>query len=219
MLIAGIDEAGRGPCLGPMVLAVATIMKREEHRLLEIGVRDSKQLNPEKREQQLGQLKGVLNELAFVEIEAEEIDSLRDRKSLNEIEAMRIGMLLNRLGEKPDIVYIDSPDVLQENFAKRIKKYISFETRLVTEHRADSTYPIVSAASIIAKVERDRRIGEIRARWGNIGSGYSHDPFTIKFLKEFIAKNKCLPSFARKSWLTSQEMLDNELQRKLGDFK
>lgn len=219
MWIAGVDEAGRGPCLGPMVLAIASIEKKQEDKLLDIGVKDSKLLNAETREAQFGQLRNVLNEFAFTAIEAEEIDLLRDRKSLNEIEAMRVGLLLNGLKTKPEIVYIDSPDILQENFAKRIKKYINFETVLKTEHKADSNYPIVSAASIIAKVERDRCIAEIAKEFGEIGSGYPHDPLTTKFLKEFISKNKCLPSFARKSWITSQDMLDKELQRKLGDFK
>ncbi len=219
MLIAGIDEAGRGPCLGPMVMAIAAIEKRDEDRLYEIGVKDSKMLKPETRQKQFAELKGTLSEFCFTAIEAHEIDSLRDRKSLNEIEAMRIGMLLNGLRKKPEVVYVDSPDIVQGNFAKRIRKYISFETVLKTEHKADINYPIVSAASIIAKVERDRCIEEIAKKHGNIGSGYSHDPLTIKFLKDFISKNKCLPAFARKSWLTSQEMLDTELQKSLGDFK
>tara|TARA_Y100000310_G_scaffold337591_1_gene425087 strand:+ start:4302 stop:4961 length:660 start_codon:yes stop_codon:yes gene_type:complete len=219
MLIAGVDEAGRGPCLGPMVLAMASLEKRDEDKLLEIGVKDSKLLSAETREKQFGQLKGVLKEFAFTAIPAEEIDSLRDHKSLNEIEAMRIGMLLNNMKEKPEIVYIDSPDILQENFGKRIQKYLDFKTILKTEHKADINYPIVSAASIIAKVERDSCINEFAKEFGEIGSGYSHDAVTIKFLREFVAKNKCLPDIARKSWLTSKEMLNEQLQKKLGEFK
>lgn len=219
MLIAGIDEAGRGPCLGPMVLAVATIEKKKEDILLEIGVKDSKLLSPEQRTEQNSQLKDILNEFSFTAIDANEIDSLRDWKSLNEIEAMRIGLLLNGLKQKPELVFIDSPDIIQDNFGKRIRKYINFETTLKTEHKADFNYPIVGAASIIAKVERDRCIEVLAKKHGNIGSGYPHDPITIKFLKEFIAKNKALPSFARKSWITSQEMLNKEFQKKLGEYK
>jgi len=218
MLIAGVDEAGRGPCLGPMVMAIATIKKKQEDKLLEIGVKDSKLLSAEERERQLGELQPVLKEFSFGAIGASEIDRLRDRKSLNEIEAMKIGALLNGLKKKPDVVFVDSPDILQENFAKRIRKYIDFETVLKTEHKADINYPIVSAASIIAKVERDAMIAKLAAKHGEIGSGYSHDPLTIKFLKDFVAKNKCLPEFARKSWLTSQNMLNKEMQKKLGEF-
>ena len=219
MLIAGIDEAGRGPCLGPMVLAIATIEKREEDRLLEIGVKDSKLLTPKMRVQQLAQIQKTVSEFSCARIAAKEIDSLRNRKSLNEIEAMRAGMLLNALKRKPEVVYVDSPDILQENFGKRLKKYISFDTVLKTEHKADANYPVVSAASIIAKVERDKCIEELASKHGKIGSGYSHDKVTIKFLKEFVSKNKKLPSFARKSWLTSQELLNREFQKKIGDFK
>ena len=219
MLIAGIDEAGRGPCLGPMVLAVAALRKKDEDVLLEIGVKDSKLLSAGERERQLVELEKVLSEFSFTAVDAAEIDELRDRKSLNEIEAMRIGLLLNAMKKKPDIVYVDSPDILQENFATRIRKYISFDTVLKTEHKADVNYPIASAASIIAKVERDRLISELAKKHGEIGSGYSHDSVTIKFLENFVAKNKCLPDFARKSWITSQNLLDKEMQKKLGDFK
>ncbi len=221
MLIAGVDEAGRGPCLGPMVLAIATIEKKEEDLLLEIGVKDSKLLAAKERVRQLSLLKGTLYEFKHTAVKAHEIDTLREKekKSLNEIEAMRVGTLLNALKKKPEIVYVDSPDIIQENFAKRIRKYISFDTTLKTEHKADSNYPIVSAASIIAKVERDRLIEKLAAKHGEIGSGYSHDAVTIKYLKDFIAKNKCLPTFARKSWITSQNMLSAEFQKKLGEYK
>jgi ribonuclease HII len=219
MLIAGIDEAGRGPCLGPMVLAVATVEKRDEDCLLEIGVKDSKLLSPAVRVQQNGQLRKALKEFCVTRVGASEIDKLRDRQSLNEIEAMRAGLLLNSLKKKPDIVYIDSPDIIQENFGKRIEKYISFDTILKTEHKADMNYPIVSAASILAKVDRDKCIERLAKKHGNIGSGYPHDADTISFMKKFVAKNKKLPSFARKSWSTSQKMLNGELQSSLGEFK
>ena len=158
MLIAGIDEAGRGPVFGPMVLAVASIEKAHEEKLLEFGVKDSKLLTAKQRESQLPEIKKLVNEFLTVKILPQEIDSLRNWKSLNEIEAMRIGALLNALKEKPEIVFIDAPDIKAENFAKRIKKYIDFKTILRSEHKADVNYPIVSAASVIAKIERDEAI-------------------------------------------------------------
>ncbi|MDD5148416.1 MAG: ribonuclease HII [Candidatus ainarchaeum sp.] len=216
MLIAGIDEAGRGPVLGPMVLAVASIEKNLEERLLEIGVRDSKLLSKAQREEQFNPIKSALKEFATVHIQPEEIDSLRTWKSLNEIEAMRIGALLNNLKEKPEIVFIDAPDIKQENFGKRIRKYINFQTILRTEHKADLNYPIVSAASIIAKIERDAAIEELAKKAGcRIGSGYPHDPDTISFLNDCIKKNNQLPGFARKSWQTTRNILDKKFQKKL----
>lgn len=215
MLIAGVDEAGRGPVLGPMVLAIATIQKERETELLEIGVKDSKMLSPEKRSEQFPQIKRALNEFATCHIKPKELDALMDWKSLNEIEAMKIGLLLNNLKKKPEIVFIDSPDIIQDNFGKRIKKYLTFETILKTEHKADVNYPITSAASILAKVERDSAIAELAREFGEIGSGYSHDPTTRDYLFNFVKQNKCLPSFCRKSWDTSRQALDSQLQQKL----
>ena len=219
MLIAGVDEAGRGPTLGPLVLGIATIEKKDEGKLKKLGVKDSKLLSVAERERQLGKLPEILHEFNSVHLKAGEIDKLRIRKSLNEIEAMRIGYLLNELKEKPDVVYIDSPDPIAGNFAKRIKKYISFSTELRAEHKADINYLIVGAASIIAKVERDKAIEKLCRRYGNMGSGYPHDPTTISFLSNWVEKNKKLPNFARKSWQTSKNIENKVFQQKLGNWK
>jgi ribonuclease HII len=215
MLIAGIDEAGRGPALGPMVLTVATIEKKEEERLRKLGVKDSKLLKATERVRQHAQLKKMLYEFHSVKLEASEIDHLRDRKSLNEIEAMRIGYLLNHLKKKPKVVYVDSPDPIAKNFGKRIEKYISFDITIKAEHKADLNYPIVSAASIIAKVERDAAIQRLCRKYGRLGSGYPHDPETIAFLCNWVKKNKSLPDFARKSWETSKNVEIKVFQKKI----
>ncbi len=219
MLIAGIDEAGLGPCLGPMVLCVATIEKAEEEKLLEIGVKDSKQLTASQREKQFGQLQKVLREFRTIHILPHEMDALMDWKSLNEIEAMKIGYLLNSLKEKPEVVFIDSPDVIEKNFARRIRKYVSYGLKIKSEHKADVNYPKVSGASIIAKVERDAVIAELAKEFGEIGSGYSHDPKTIAFLENWMKHNKALPHFARKAWDTNKRILDKKFQKSLGCFE
>ncbi len=219
MLIAGIDEAGRGPALGPMVLSVATIEKKDEEKLKKLGVKDSKLLKAAERERQCTVLGKLLHEFHSVSLEASEIDLLRDRKSLNEIEAMRIGYLLNKLRKKPKVVYVDSPDPIAKNFGKRIEKYISFGITIKAEHKADTTYPIVSAASIIAKVERDAAIQRLCRKYGKLGSGYPHDPDTIAFLCNWVKKNKSLPDFARKSWETSKNVEIKVFQKKLVEWK
>jgi len=216
MIIAGVDEAGRGPTIGPMVLAVSTI-EDSDAALKKMGVKDSKLLPPETRERLYMELQSRLKEAVSIQISAAEIDELRTRKSLNEIEAMKIGQLLNGLKEKPHLIYVDSPDPLQGFFGKRIRKYLDFETRIIAEHKSDLNYPIVGAASIIAKVERDNAIRALTAEYGEMGSGYSHDAATITFIKNWVAKNKSLPPFARKSWDTSQRLLNAEFQRKLFD--
>lgn len=218
MLIAGIDEAGRGPCLGPMVLAVTTIQKKDEEKLIGLGVKDSKQLSLGERQRQFSEIKKLVEEFNFVKVDAAEIDCLMDRKSLNEVEAMRIGYLLTYLKRKPDAIYVDSPDIIAGNFAKRIRKYISFDCIIKTEHKADENFPIVSAASIIAKVERDNEIERLSRTYGNIGSGYPSDEITIKFIKDYLQQYNSLPPIVRKNWLTSQRLLDEKYQKKLVDW-
>ncbi len=215
MLIAGIDEAGRGPCLGPLVMAVALIKKEDEEKLVELGVKDSKMLSAKERERQFPQIKKIVLESHTSHITAEEIDRLMARKSLNEIEAMHAGRLLNELSVKPDVVYVDSPDVVMAEFAKRIGKYISFPAKIVSEHKADVNYPIVSAASVLAKVERDEAIKKISGEFGEVGSGYPGDEATIKFLKNYLLHNNAFPGFVRKSWQTISDLQQEKYQKKL----
>ncbi|HLC79087.1 MAG TPA: ribonuclease HII [archaeon] len=215
MLIAGIDEAGRGPCMGPLVMAITLIDKKDEQKLIELGVKDSKMLSVKERERQEPQIKKIVKEYKSVHIGAEQIDELMKRKSLNEIEAMHAADLLNALSTKPDVVYVDSPDTVAIEFAKRIEKYISFKTKIVSEHKADVNYPIVSAASVIAKVERDGEIKKISAQFGQIGSGYPADEITIKFLKNYLLQNNDLPKFVRKSWQTISDLQEEKFQKKL----
>jgi len=215
MLIAGIDEAGRGPCLGPLVMAIALIHKEDEEKLVELGVKDSKMLSVKERERQLPEIKKIVVEFHSSHINAEEIDALMARKSLNEIEAMHAGKLINALKERPDVVYIDSPDVVMAEFGKRIEKYVSFPVKIISEHKADVNYPVVSAASVIAKVERDGEIKKISAEYGNVGSGYPHDEVTIRFLKNYLLEHSSLPGFVRQSWQTISFLQNEKFQKKL----
>ena len=215
MLIAGIDEAGRGSCLGPLVMAVTVIGKADEEKLIKIGVKDSKMLSRGAREKQFPEIKKIVLESASIHILPEAIDSIRVTKSLNEIEAMNAAKLLNGLNSKPDIVYVDSPDVVMAEFGKRIQKYLEFSTRIVSEHKADINYPVVSAASIIAKVERDNAVKELEKEFGELGSGYPHDEITIKFLKKYFIDNTEAPHFVRRSWQTIINMQEEKFQKKL----
>lgn len=215
MLIAGVDEAGRGSCLGPMVLAIAVIEKRDEPKLLELGVKDSKLLSPAARKMQFPEIKRLAREHGCVHLSAAELDSQMARHSLNEIEAMKVGQLLNNLKEAPDLVYIDCPDILTDNFEKRVSRYLSCSTILKAEHKADLNYPVVSAASVIAKVERDSAIEKLAGLWGEVGSGYPSDEVTIKFIKNYLTENRSLPDFVRVGWQTNQRILDEHYQKKL----
>ena len=201
-----------------MVIAVSCIKKNDEEKLSEIGVKDSKLLTEKERERQIVEIRKVLEESSFVKIDASEIDELRDRKSLNEVEAMRIGQLLNGLKTKPELIYVDSPDPISSNFAKRIRKYINFDANIKAEHKADVNYLIVGAASIIAKVERDHSIRELEKEYGTIGSGYPHDEVTINFLKKYLHQYNQLPVIARRSWITTQRLVDSRLQKRITNW-
>lgn len=215
MLIAGIDEAGRGPCLGPLVMAITVIEKEDEEKLIELGVKDSKITPIKVREDQYEKIKKIVSEEATSHIEAEELDELMKRKSLNEIEAMHAGKLINSLKSRPDVIYIDSPDVVMAEFGKRIEKYVSFPVKIVSEHKADVNYPVVSAASVLAKVERDAEIKKISEEFGEVGSGYPHDEQTIRFLKNYLLHHSELPKIVRHSWQTISSLKNEKFQKKL----
>jgi ribonuclease HII len=215
MIIAGIDEAGRGPCIGPLVIGIVSIDKDDEEQLIELGVKDSKLLEKEVREELYPQVKKIAKEHYTIQIPADEIDKLMNRHSLNEIEAMKAALLVNQLKLRPDIILADSPDTTESNYAERIKRYLSFKANIRSEHKADFNYVVVGAASILAKVERDNEIEEMHKKYGDFGTGYPHDERTIAFIKEFLDKNGKLPDIVRKKWSTTNDILDNKYQTKL----
>ncbi|VVC02580.1 Ribonuclease HII [Candidatus Burarchaeum australiense] len=214
-MIGGVDEAGRGCVLGPLVIGIAVAKESVAEGLLRHGVKDSKELTPKKREHLAVIVRkecGVL----VLKIIAEELNELMARHvSLNEIEAMRIAGGLMRLGEGVKRVYVDSPDTKSGKFEKRIRKYFDAPFELVCENKADANYPIVSAASIVAKVERDAEIGKIKKLVGyDFNSGYSSDPVTIAYLEKNL-HNPALQPYIRKEWKTITRMR----HRKLNDFE
>jgi len=123
---------------------------------------------------------------------------------LNRFEAEAMSRVITIF--KPDVVYVDASDVLADRFGEHIAEKLDFNLKIVSEHKADITYPIVSAASIIAKVERDMAISHLQKKYGNLGSGYPSDSNTTKFLSDWIRKFDCYPDFVRKSWKTSKRI-------------
>ncbi|MFA5126042.1 MAG: ribonuclease HII [archaeon] len=211
MLIAGIDEAGRGPCFGPMTIGISVMEKESEKELKSLGVKDSKQILPAKRKSLVNEVKKHSVEHKVIILEPIEINDLMAQHSLNEIEAIKIAELINGLKKKPEIIFIDSPDALKGAFEKRIRKYLNKtheKTKIVAENKADSTYVVVGAASILAKVKRDEEIEHLAEEFGDFGSGYPADPKTQKYLAEYVKKNKKLPPFSRIFWSTCTKALD-----------
>ena len=219
MTILGIDEAGRGAVIGPLVIAGAMAKEEDHDTIKELGVKDSKLLSPKRREELAEQLESKLLKYKIIEIPPEVIDVSRLNLgiNLNELEMKNMAEIINEL--KPKKAYVDAVDANIKNVHYQIKKYLRVDAKIIAEHKADATYPIVSAASIIAKVTRDRRIEELKEKYGEIGSGYPSDPTTKTFLSEWFKENRSFPSFVRKSWETIAEFEAKRKQTSLKEFK
>lgn len=206
LIIAGIDEAGRGPVLGPLVIALYSCQSENESKINALCKKDSKQLSAKQREEIFEQIK-KLGKINFVELSAETLNKLMEKETLNEIEAMYIAKLIKALSGEVS-VKIDLPDRYSWVFAKRMARYGI--KKYEAEHKADENHPIVAAASICAKVIRDRKIEEIKSEVGDFGSGYPSDAKTVSFLKNKENLKKA-EKYIRKKWKT----LENIKQTKL----
>lgn len=216
MLIAGIDEAGKGPVLGPMVVCMLFIDEKDVFKLKAIGVKDSKQLTPWQREKKFEELKDA-GKWDLKIISAQEIDARPG--SFNQFECEKMADLINEGSEEIGHVYIDSIEADGRRFASKLKNILKRKVTITAEPKGDVKFPVCSAASIIAKVTRDREIAKLRGKYGDFGSGYPADPKTIAFLKEWARKSEFPPVIARKTWSTVERLFGKkEKQKKLGQF-
>jgi len=219
MLICGIDDAGRGPVIGPLVIAGILVDEETLPKLISLGVKDSKLLSPKRREQLVVEILKIVKKHHVVKSSPAEIDKVVENgkrlNRLNRLEARIMAEVIRNL--QPDVVYVDASDVSAERFKQQIAEEVPFEVQIVSEHKADRTYPVVSAASIIAKVERDKEIAELRGKYGDFGSGYITDPKTVRFLGEWINTYGSYPEFVRKSWKPAKRLKDaaEKFQRRL----
>jgi ribonuclease HII len=201
---------------GPMVLCGYLIDDSKKENLKKLGVKDSKLLSAEKRTEMFGKIKKLADDVRIVKISASEIDRLRNDINLNRIEIEKMQFLINKM--KPDSVIIDAPEANTKAFASKIGKGIDIECEIIAENFADKNHLEVGAASIVAKVTRDREIKKLHGLHGNFGSGYPSDPVTVAFLRAWLKKNKEFPDFVRKSWITAQLMIKEKQQTRLGNF-
>jgi len=213
--VCGIDEAGRGAVIGPMVVAGVLIEQSRTSDLIEIGVKDSKKLTPGTRAELSKLIRDIAEAVEIVVLDALTIDSSTRRKragGLNELEARIFAKIINRL--KPDAAYIDLPSTKYSEFRALIEDRLTHKCSLILEHKADEKYPVVSAASIVAKNERDRLIEELKLKLGDFGSGYPSDSKTRRFLMELIRSREMDNPHIRSSWRTLAKIA----QRKLDEF-
>lgn len=208
MLVAGVDDAGRGCVIGPLVIAGVMMKEEDLPELTRLGAKDSKSLSAQRRENLATEIKQVATEWGIVKLTPEEIDRAVERKrkfhKLNRLEAQGMAQVIERL--KPEIAYVDASDVSEDRFKRHILECLPFEVKVVSEHKADSKYRIVSAASILAKVERDEEIAVLNDRYGDLGCGYPADPATISFLRRCLKDFGEYPEAVRKSWKTAKRV-------------
>jgi len=208
MRVAGVDDAGRGCAIGPLVIAGVLLDESRIDELRIIGVRDSKRLSPRRREELAPEIEHIASRHAFFELAPPAIDRVVKRnkklRKLNYLEAMAMAKVIRDL--RPDRAYVDPSDVLPERYAKQILRVLPEKPEMVCEHRADSKYLVVSAASILAKVRRDRIVAELRTEHGDFGSGYPHDDKTISFLEAWFRDRDWCPPFIRCSWATVERI-------------
>ncbi len=187
--------------MGPLVIAGILIENDKLDLLKDIGVKDSKLLSPNLRGKMEEQIKKVVKNYAYSVLNTEIIDrAVRSGKKLNSLEAKAMAGLISKL--EPDIVYVDAIGPIAERFAFSICRNFNSRVKIVAEHKADTEFPVVSAASILAKVKRDAMIYELKTKYGDFGSGYPSDYKTKQFLRKWMKKFGKAPPFARKSWMS-----------------
>lgn len=198
-----------------MVMAGVLIDEKDEKRLIEIEVKDSKLLTPRQREALFGKIKKIAKKYKIMIINPDEIDAAIESPlmNLNLLEAIRSADITNQL--KPDKVILDCPSNNIKEYKTKFKKYLKFKPEVIAEHKADEKYPVVSAASILAKVTRDREIEKLRKKYGDFGSGYPADPKTQAFLEEHFED---YPEIFRVTWDTYKKVVSRKLQRSLKEF-
>lgn len=203
MKICGVDDAGRGSMIGPMVIAGISIEKKNIPKLRKLGVRDSKKLSPKKRELLYKEIVKLVDDYHVIRIPPRTIDKYVFEHNLNHLEAKKMAEVISNLN--PDLSYVDSCDVNAARFGREISD-LSKKSKVKSYHYADSRFVVVSAASIIAKVSRDRSIMRLN-KATNLGSGYPSDKKSVNYVKKVVSSKKSLPTSIRKSWKPVQKIL------------
>ena len=202
-MICGVDEAGKGPVMGPMVVAAVSV---ENAKLIEnLGFKDSKLLSSQRRLELFNLIKQNYSyEIEIINVE--KIDEYRMKNQLNLLNRKAFEKVISKLN--PNVAYVDAADVNEERFGREIKINLTNpnDTDVISMHKADSMIPVVAAASIIAKQTRELEIKKLKKEIGDFGSGYPSDERTIKFLKSYFHDNSRWPPGTRKSWKTIERI-------------
>lgn len=193
--------------IGPMVICGVVIRGDAPNRLAEIGVKDSKALSPARRESLYTDISAVVERVFVPHVLPSQIDA----DNLNTLGAIEIGRMITEA--QPDEVYLDAPVVRRgiPAYCQKLRALLpDVQFKLVAENKADEKYPIVAAASIIAKVTRDEAIRKLHGQYGYFGSGYPSDPRTVEFLTQSYEQTGAFPEIVRQKWLTVRRLVAGE---------
>ncbi len=203
-----------------MVLCGLVVNEKQEKELKRIGVKDSKTLTPKKREELSVEIENLATHIVILRIPASKIDANRKKGiNLNQIEAIKMAEIINMI--KPNKVYIDSPSYNSHKFTDYLfSKLEDKNVEIISENYADKNYPVVSGASIMAKVDRDEQIKKLEKEVGEpIGVGYPHDETTIKHLEKLARENKGkMPRYVRTTWDTTRQIIKRYEQKGIVGF-
>jgi len=204
----GIDEAGRGCVLGSLYIGAFIVDEGvSDEQLRSAGADDSKRLSQKKRLL----IREALKPLGYGEVRSVTAEQI-DKGNLNELEEEVIVALVRKW--RPDEVFVDAlghPAALPKVLKRLAGKVSPLSPKWVMEPKADHTYPIVGAASILAKLERDEALNTIREDYGAFGSGYPSDPKTKQWLESWARAGKDWPHFVRTRWGTITELSQRSL--------
>ncbi|VUT26225.1 MAG: Ribonuclease HII [Candidatus Methanolliviera sp. GoM_oil] len=225
MRYLGVDEAGKGPVIGSMFVAGVLSSEKDLYKIGRLltaqkskiyKYTDSKRLNQKRRELLYGYIKKMAK-IRVLEVTAKDIDEKRTIMTMNDIMVNSHASLIKKFSSEDDemIIYLDAADVNEERFGSNVKKLLRpqkseisdyKDVKIIAEHKADEKYPLVAAASIVAKIARERSINELKSMYGDFGSGYPSDNKTIKFLQHYYRENEEFPEFVRNSWKTCERI-------------
>ncbi|MDQ5868853.1 MAG: ribonuclease HII [Thermoproteota archaeon] len=210
LLIGGVDEAGRGSLVGPLIVAGISVRVSQLDDLRKIGIKDSKLLTSLRRRRMFSSMMDCVESVCICKLSPSDVDFGVLFSSLNVLEAQAMAAIIEDI--IPHIAYIDSCDVNPKRYGESVAGYLSTNRprKIISSHHAEATSLAVAGASIVAKVTRDCEITRIREQYGEIGSGYPSDRKTIEFIKNWMDENKIAPPFVRKSWKPMKALLNRE---------
>ena len=204
MQISGVDEAGRGSMLGPLVVAGVVMGEDRIKYLSKLGVKDSKRLSPKSRQILYHKIIEIVDDYSIMWVHPRSIDASVRLHRLNILEAKYMARIISRLDS--DVSYVDSCDVNSTRFGNRVSDLSGHEVK--SYHHADQKFLVVSAASILAKVSRDSAIARLR-KLHDLGSGYPSDRTTVRFVTQYYQIHQSMPSFVRKSWKPVKRIMNH----------